>query len=333
MPRPRPKLRRPRRRRTKDEHPLCHHYERYFDETPFPWLCLSGSAALAAAGNLSVDAVVAELQAAVARTTSAADAVQRRLQSIAAWRPQLEAYHAMPVRGKVVCEIGFNAGHSAATWLSAGAKKVHAFDFFRDAHTRAALELLQRRFPDQLVPHAGDATVEVPRAALEQPCDLVVIDGGHSYANVVSDFASMQAHAAPTARFLFDDVCDVEACESYMDGGAIHQGGPTLATCDLERAGLLRLEASAFGGVRQWATFVRGLAVTSTGATACANASRDAPLVPGCAPRCRLRWGGSGARQMQRIWDGHDSPFGDRARAAQQTLSGCCDGKAREGST
>ena len=220
-------------------------------------------------------------------------------------------------------------GHSAAVWLSGGARTVHAFDFFREPHSRAALELLQRLYPGRLVAHAGDTAVEVPRAKLGRSCDLVVIDGGHSYANVVTDLVNLQAHATAEARFLFDDVCNVSGCESWNDGGAIHQGGPTLATCDLVRSGALRPLWTAFGGVRTFAAFARGdtplRAPPSTGAE---------PRLPGCAPPCVLRWGArdspvpSAGRIMQRTWDGHDSPFGDRARGSQRRLSGCAGRRA-----
>tara|TARA_B110001452_G_scaffold60945_2_gene47638 strand:- start:2956 stop:3336 length:381 start_codon:yes stop_codon:yes gene_type:complete len=109
MARVSPRRRHRRRRRRRWPHPICDHYGRYLDETatPFPWLCL-GAASLVASG-LTVDPVVNQLQTAVANSTSAAEAVTRRLQSVAAWRPQLEAYAAIGVENRTVCEAGFNA--------------------------------------------------------------------------------------------------------------------------------------------------------------------------------------------------------------------------------
>ena len=108
-------------------------------------------------------------------------------------------------------------------------------------------------------------------------CDLVSIDGAHTYQNVLADVTYLSRLARPGAPFLIDDVCDPAGCETERPSVRLpcrhvaslwlpcpHQGpawqtcmthetintqvvfGPTLALCDLVQSGLMRVEAARY---------------------------------------------------------------------------------------
>jgi hypothetical protein len=170
-----------------------------------------------------------------------------------------------------VCEVGFNAGHSTALWLSVNPTvTVDTFDLFsweakglaysqRLAAKQAGfmtpnLHLLQRLFPGRLTAHRGDSLKTVPTASLVRPCDLVHVDGRHSYGNVMADAMNLMRKSHPSALYLFDDQCDARKCSAPNAGVA---AAPGLATCDMVLAGLLEPVASIFEGERQFALFRR----------------------------------------------------------------------------
>ena len=169
-----------------------------------------------------------------------------------------------------VCEVGFNAGHSTALWLSVNPTvTVETFDLFGEAKGLAFsqrlaakmtgfmtpnLRLLQRLFPGRLTAHRGDSLQTVPAASLVRPCDLVHVDGRHSYGNVMEDAMNLMRKSHPSALYLFDDQCDARECSAPNAGVA---AAPGLATCDMVLAGLLEPVASVFEGERQFALFRR----------------------------------------------------------------------------
>ena len=169
-----------------------------------------------------------------------------------------------------VCEVGFNAGHSTALWLSVNPTvTVETFDLFGEAKGLAFsqrlaakmtgfmtpnLHLLQRLFPGRLTAHRGDSLQTVPAASLVRPCDLVHVDGRHSYGNVMEDAMNLMRKSHPSALYLFDDQCDARECSAPNAGVA---AAPGLATCDMVLAGLLEPVASVFEGERQFALFRR----------------------------------------------------------------------------
>ena len=131
----------------------------------------------------------------------------------------------------------------------------------------------------------------------------------------------------------FDDVCKHRGCENWMEGTAVHMGGPTLAVCELVRAGLLSTVETSYGGVRQWVLMRAngGPTNTSTAAGARGGEASEGLHLP-CAgevphrPRCTLRWS---RRAPQRVWDGDEAPYGPKARRAQQRMThgpGCSSG-------
>ena len=165
-----------------------------------------------------------------------------RMGSIAASMTQVRLYAAIAAQPSVqtICEIGFNAGHSTAVWLSANRwSTVESFDLYKTRASHAALHLLQQRFPGRLTAHRGDSLSTVARARLPRRCDLVHVDGRHSFLHVMADALNMIPLAAPTAIFLVDDQCRASSC----DAGSTVAGEPTLATCELEKARFLQVLA------------------------------------------------------------------------------------------
>jgi len=277
-----------------------------------------------------------------------------RLGSIAANSEQVRLYSALAESlgaNKTVCEVGFNAGHSAAVWLLASpTSELHTFDIFSARTSLSCLKHLQRRFPGRLTAHRGDSLSTVPHARLPRPCDLIHIDGRHSFLNVVADAVNMLAHhATPHTQLVFDDQCNAAACNATSTVA----GEPTLATCELERAGFLQ-SAPLHAATRQEAGLVpeaaplatrsalstslvrvgrrfctlfrvgeRGLRMAArlpAQSTASASGKKLPPLPPGtlpCVPRCRVSWA---TVALERRWGSYMSATDFEADRWQRAL-------------
>ena len=201
------------------------------------------------------------LSAAERNRSSLDHAALVRMGSIAGHRPQVEAYHraAASTRVRCVCEVGFNGGHSTALWLLANPTAVvHNFDLFNTPFATPCADFLMARFPGRLFVHRGDSMATIPAFAAARrpiPCDLVHVDGKHSYANTLSDTLHLLPAVSPEATVVFDDQCDPASCTGAgaANGVAIQ---PTLAACDLLLARVLVRTASVYGGaLRQFAFF------------------------------------------------------------------------------
>jgi hypothetical protein len=177
-------------------------------------------------------------------------AAHLRLGSVAANLAQQHFYWRVAASPAVrqVCEVGFNAGHSTALWLTANpTAHVATFDIFNNATTAFMVQnlmMLKRLFPGRVHAYAGDSRKTAPAAAIDSPCDLVHIDGRHSYENTVMDAYNLMSKAHPRAVFLFDDQCDVDDCRGI---NAMVASRPTLATCDMVLAGWLDPLVRPFG--------------------------------------------------------------------------------------
>jgi len=134
---------------------------------------------------------------------------------------------AAPPRAKRICEVGFLVGHFAATVLSVipGVGEYVYFDdvsYARDAIGPAA-DYLGKVFPGvRFVLHAGDSKETVPgyaRSAAGAKCDVIHIDGDHSYPGARADYANFRALAHESTLFLFDDCgCPAEPVAEYCKG-------------------------------------------------------------------------------------------------------------------
>ena len=126
---------------------------------------------------------------------------------------------------------GFNVGHSTAIWLASNPlTSVYSFDLFETTYKPKLVSFLKSRFPGRLHTFKGDSTTVVPSTQTPE-CDLVHIDGKHSYYNVIVDFLNMRLKSRRDSIFIFDDQCDPDNCTST----SLVPAQPTLGTCDLVR--------------------------------------------------------------------------------------------------
>ena len=266
---------------------------------------------MARAPTSPLERLHALLDTTVARSARASDgkeaAARLRLGSVAAVGAQVAFYSRLAARlpaDSAVCEVGFNAGHSAAVWLITNPSiTMHAFDLFKTNESRRCFAVLQSLFPGRLVGHSGDSLRTVPATTLQRPCALVHVDGKHSYDNTLRDALNLVPKASPDALFLFDDQCAPTACEARL----VTPAEPTLASCDLVRAGLISPVEAVISGPRGWSVFRLGRPAAwwrSASRTAPHGASRAGGAVLPCVPLCRLRWNTTAhaAVQHTRLW-------------------------------
>ena len=123
------------------------------------------------------------------------------------------AWAAQRPNTSTICEIGFNAGHSAYTWLRAAGPRLRRlvhFDLGEHAYVAPHHESLRAAFPGvemELV--LGSSVETVPAFAAARPevrCDLLAVDGGHFGEVPLADLQNMRALAAPGAWVLMDDI-------------------------------------------------------------------------------------------------------------------------------
>lgn len=236
-----------------------------------------------------LDSLFRDLDDAVVKVSGEKAASTLRLGSIAAHRSQADFYYrvASSPALKVICEVGFNVGHSTAVWLTANpTAHVHTFDLLKTRAGQTAYALLSARFAGRLTMHAGDSARTVPLANLREPCDLVHVDGRHDYFYTVGDCLNLLRHTRAQALFLFDDQCDPSGCTSLT----VVPGLPTLATCDLVSSGILSPLTSFYGRAaapiaRQFALF----RLTASDEARALAAAQPLPKLP-CAPLCDVLW-------------------------------------------
>lgn len=117
-----------------------------------------------------------------------------------------------------ICEIGFNAGHSAVLLLSSNPKaRLFEFDLGKMDYSAAATDFVRRTFGDRFSITFGNSTVTLPAFAEANPdmkCDLMIVDGGHQFGVSRADIANFQALANPSRHLLIvdDTRCTREIC-------------------------------------------------------------------------------------------------------------------------
>lgn len=112
-----------------------------------------------------------------------------------------------------VLEIGFNAGHSALLFLSAGggANEYTFFDLGGHSYVRPCLEYVRKQFPSiDMTYIEGDSTRTLPEfvaadATKKGTYDLVHVDGGHDRDVVLSDVSVAIDLVAPGGLMILDD--------------------------------------------------------------------------------------------------------------------------------
>jgi hypothetical protein len=138
-------------------------------------------------------------------------------------------------RISTICEIGLNAGHSAAMWLIANpTAKVVMFDLFEHKYSKAVEEFLRTdamkyglvNTDARLTTVMGSSLDMVPKFARENPgfkCDLLSVDGGHFSGIPQQDLQNMRLLANKDFHILvIDDTnCDGSGCSD--PDGAVSQ--------------------------------------------------------------------------------------------------------------
>ncbi len=113
---------------------------------------------------------------------------------------------------RTVCETGFNAGHSSFIWLQANPHTyVYSFDLGSHHYGRPIAQYLQRKFPRRLNVTWGDSSETLPAFRRQNPdvtCDLILIDGGHTYDVCKADYDNFIEMASPDNIVVLDNYPD-----------------------------------------------------------------------------------------------------------------------------
>ena len=156
-----------------------------------------------------------------------------------------------------ICETGFSCGHSTMTFLESNPRvRVVNFDLPTLAWARRAREYMKTRYGSRVTVVDGSSRKTIANYTREHPelqCDLVVVDGDHTYVSTLIDLVSLLQRAPCNASVLLDDVCDIERCHAhvpstlastshhagYYVNGSNHPSiiGPTLAWNEALRTG------------------------------------------------------------------------------------------------
>ena len=132
---------------------------------------------------------------------------------------------------KTVCEIGFNAGHSAVTLLDGLATNLIEFDLLALPYSNASRRAVELAYPGRIRFKQGMSQLEVPRHAVlvrsgaEPPCDFWFIDGDHMH-GLHLDLRAALSVASDGAIIVVDDCLSMHhavtnAWLSLIDAGHI----------------------------------------------------------------------------------------------------------------
>lgn len=130
-------------------------------------------------------------------------------------------------RSATICEVGFNAGHSAAVFLTANPSAHYVgFDLGTLGWSAAQRSLVNTMFPGRIEHIIGSSFQTVPRYHQQHPafsCDLWSVDGDHG-PDAAKDFAAARAMATRGGLVLADDhtasfPAVVAIWQSLVDGG------------------------------------------------------------------------------------------------------------------
>jgi len=110
---------------------------------------------------------------------------------------------------KTICEVGFNAGHSAAIWLNANpSAHLVSFDLGQFQYTHGNAMLMKETFPDRFNIVWGESQFAVPEFAKTHPnleCDVISVDGDHSTEGTLQDLINLSKIASCRNWVLMDD--------------------------------------------------------------------------------------------------------------------------------
>jgi hypothetical protein len=103
-----------------------------------------------------------------------------------------------------ITEIGFNAGHSAALMLTANPNlNLTSIDIGKHSYTVPCANVIQNYFPNKHKLILKDSR-KIVKSEIDQS-DVVIIDGGHSFACCLLDIALCVAYCKPETLIVIDD--------------------------------------------------------------------------------------------------------------------------------
>ena len=108
-----------------------------------------------------------------------------------------------------IMEIGFNAGHSANTFLSHSLAHLTSFDLNVRDSVSYAKEYIDKKYPGRHALILGDSTETIPKFIEENPTckfDLIFIDGGHTFEIAMADLENCKKLAHDKTIVVVDDV-------------------------------------------------------------------------------------------------------------------------------
>ena len=116
-----------------------------------------------------------------------------------------------------VCEIGFNAGHSALFWLAGNNKtKLTSFDIGMHSYSKPMSDFLHSLYPQRFNIFWGDSGITVPEFWKQNNssfrCDIIVIDGSHQYDDALADLCNMRPGSRSPYHLLIVDDCPCLRC-------------------------------------------------------------------------------------------------------------------------
>lgn len=123
---------------------------------------------------------------------------------------------------KNVMEIGFNAGHSAETFLSSNKNiKLVSFDIGGHEYLKYGKEFIDKNYPDRHTLIIGNSLKTIPEYYKNNDFkfDLIFIDGGHSYKVAKADILNCYNLSDDKTIVIIDDtINDIKLIKSWNLG-------------------------------------------------------------------------------------------------------------------
>lgn len=121
-----------------------------------------------------------------------------------------------------ICEVGYNAGHSATTFLYSNPNiTLYSFDLMINPWSYMAYNLTKDLFGDrfELIVGSSDETLD-PKYMNGRVCDIVSVDGDHN--NALRDFRKARSVSRPGTLVVADDYGSANRQIVKDVNGAIH---------------------------------------------------------------------------------------------------------------
>eukprot|EP01029_Cantina_marsupialis_P017755 TRINITY_DN39_c2_g2_i1.p1 TRINITY_DN39_c2_g2~~TRINITY_DN39_c2_g2_i1.p1 ORF type:complete len:426 (-),score=127.35 TRINITY_DN39_c2_g2_i1:223-1500(-) len=117
---------------------------------------------------------------------------------------------------KSIVEIGFNAGHSARTFLDISDDvTVTSFDIMHHDYSQLSKQYIDTKYPGRHTLIAGNSTEAVPNFVNKYkpaPVDLIFIDGDHRFEPALRDIVNCKGFADMRTMLIIDNVAPHRGC-------------------------------------------------------------------------------------------------------------------------